>query len=75
MTVTGLHHGGTSYHERFVFTQHDLRIVKTNAATEVILRKTGDRIDVVELQWRRSWPGSAAKADCRGEARGCDDFS
>ncbi len=50
LTVTGLHHGGTNYHERFVFTPHDLRIAKTNAATEVILRKTGDRIDVVELR-------------------------
>jgi hypothetical protein len=50
LTVTGLHHGGTNYHERFDFTPHDLQIVKTNAATEVILRKTGDRIDVVELR-------------------------
>jgi hypothetical protein len=50
LTVTGLHRGGTTYHERFVFTPRDLKIVKTNEATEVVLHKTGDRIDVVELQ-------------------------
>lgn len=50
LTVTGLHRGGTTYHERFVFTPHDLKIVKTNEATEVVLHKTGDRIDVVELR-------------------------
>jgi len=50
LVVTGLHHGGTSYHERFVFTPRDLHIVKTNAVTEVILRKTDNRIDVVELR-------------------------
>ena len=50
LTVSGLHRGGTSYHERFVFTPRDLKIVKTNEATEVVLHKTGDRIDVVELR-------------------------
>ena len=50
LVVTGRHRGGTNYHERFVFTPRDLHIVKTNAATEVALRKTGDRIDVVELR-------------------------
>jgi hypothetical protein len=50
LTVTGVHHGGTNYHERFVFTPRDLKIVKTNAPTEVVLRKSGDRIDVVELR-------------------------
>ena len=50
LAVTGRYHGGTSYHQRFVFTPRDLHIVKTNAATEVVLRKTADRIDVVELR-------------------------
>jgi len=50
LVVTGRHRGGTNYHERFVFTPRDLRIVKTNAPTEVVLRKSGDRIDVVELR-------------------------
>lgn len=50
LTVTGLHRGGTTYHERFVFTPRDLKIVKANEATEVVLHKTGDRIDVVELR-------------------------
>jgi len=50
LTVSGLHRGGTNYHERFVFTPRDLTIVKTNEATELVLHKTGDRIDVVELR-------------------------
>jgi hypothetical protein len=50
LTVTGRHNGGTNYHERYVFTPRDLHIVKTNAPTEVVLRKVGDRIDVVELR-------------------------
>ena len=50
MTVTGARHGGTSYHERFVFTPKDLRIAKHAAPTEIVLRKVGTRIDVVELR-------------------------
>ena len=50
LVVTGHYRGGTNYHERFVFTPGDLHIVKTRAAAEVILRKAGDRIDVVELR-------------------------
>ncbi len=50
LTVTGRYHGGTTYHQRFVFTPRELHIVKTNAATEVVLRKTADGIDVVELR-------------------------
>ena len=50
ISVTGRHRGGTGYHERFVFVPRDLHIVKTGAATEVVLRKSGDRIDVVELR-------------------------
>ena len=50
LVVTGRHRGGTNYHERFVFAPHDLHIVKTNAATDVVLHKTGDRIDIVELR-------------------------
>ncbi len=50
LTVTGSRHGGTSYHERFVFTPVDLRIRKHAAPTELILRKVGDRIDVVGIR-------------------------
>ena len=50
LVVTGRHRGGTNYHERFVFTPRDLHITKTNAPTGIVLRKAGDRIDVVELQ-------------------------
>ena len=50
LAVTGRYRGGTTYHERFVFTPRDLHIVKTNAATEIVLRKTADRIDAVELR-------------------------
>lgn len=50
LVVTGREHVGTSYHERFVFTPRNLHISKSDAATEVILRKVGDRIDVVALR-------------------------
>jgi hypothetical protein len=50
LTVTGRRCGGTSYHERFVFTPADLYIAKTNAPAEIVLRKVGDRIDVVALR-------------------------
>lgn len=36
--------------ERFVFTPRDLHVVKKGIATEIVLRKNGDRIDVVELR-------------------------
>ena len=50
LTVTGRHRGGTNYHERFVFTPKDLHVAKSTAATEIVLRKAGARIDVVELR-------------------------
>jgi hypothetical protein len=50
IVVTGAHRGGTGYHERFVFTPSDLHIAKTSGATEVVLRKVGERIDVVEIR-------------------------
>ena len=50
LLVTGRFRGATTYHERFVFTPRDLHIRKTKGATEVVLRKVGDRIDVVELR-------------------------
>jgi len=50
LTVTGKHRGGTSYHERFVFTPGRLRIEKERGATEVVLRKVADRIEVVALK-------------------------
>ena len=45
--IIGRRHGGTNYHERFVYMPHDLHILKTDAATEVTLRKIGDHIAVV----------------------------
>ena len=50
LVVTGRYGGGTNYHERFVFTPRDLHITKTNAPTDIVLRKAGDRVDVVELR-------------------------
>jgi len=48
--VSGLQPGGTNYHERFVFVPKDLKIAKAGTPTEVILRKAGRRIEVVELR-------------------------
>jgi hypothetical protein len=50
LVVTGRYRGGTNYHERFVFTPRDLHITKTNTTTGIVLRKAGDRIEVVELR-------------------------
>ena len=50
LTVTGRRRGRTSCHERFVFTPAYLLIAKLNASTEIVLRKVGDRIDVVALR-------------------------
>ena len=50
LVVTGSRHGGTSYHERFVFVPRDLRRQKHAAPMEILLRKSGDQIEVVELR-------------------------
>jgi hypothetical protein len=50
LTVGGRNGGGTSYHQRFVYVPTRLYIRKTNAATDIVLRKHGDRIEVVELR-------------------------
>ena len=50
ITVSGAHQGGTNYHERFVFVPRNLRVAKRGTPTEVVLRKAGPRIDVVELR-------------------------
>ena len=50
IVVTGKRPGGTSYHERFVFTPETLRIEKPHGATEVVLHKAGGRIEVVALR-------------------------
>ena len=42
--------GGTSYHNRFVFVPKRLYLEKSSGPTEVVLRKNGDRIDIVELR-------------------------
>ncbi|MBL8524072.1 MAG: hypothetical protein JNN20_10310 [Betaproteobacteria bacterium] len=50
LVVTGRHRGGTNYYERFVFVPQDISIRKAGAPTEIVLRKAGDRIDLVELR-------------------------
>lgn len=50
LVVTGKHQGGTNYYERCVFVPRDLNIRKAGTPTEIVLRKSGDRIDLVELR-------------------------
>jgi hypothetical protein len=51
LVVSGKTSGGTSYHNRFVFVPQRLYIEKgLGGLTEVVLRKDGDRISVVELR-------------------------
>jgi len=50
LVVTGKTAGGTSYHNRFVFVPKRLFLRKARGETEVVLRKTGDRVSVVELR-------------------------
>jgi hypothetical protein len=42
--------GSTTYHMRFVAVPAPLQIQKNGAATEVVLRKVGDIIELVELR-------------------------
>lgn len=50
LVVSGRSAGGTSYHNRFVFVPQRLSIEKDRGATEIVLQKNGDRIDVVALR-------------------------
>ena len=51
LVVSGKTHGGTSYHNRFVFVPKRLYVNKDHGgATEIVLRKDGDRISVVALR-------------------------
>ena len=50
LVVSGRHSGGTSYHNRFVFVPSRLYVQKSSGTTELILRKDGDRISVVEIR-------------------------
>ena len=51
LVVSGKTSGGTSYHNRFVFVPQRLFIKKDQGgATELVLRKDGDRISVVALR-------------------------
>jgi hypothetical protein len=51
LVVSGRTSGGTSYHNRFVFVPQRLYLKKDQGgSTEIILRKDGDRISVVELR-------------------------
>jgi hypothetical protein len=50
LVVSGKTSGGTSYHNRFVFVPERLYIQKSGGATELILRKDGDRISVVGVR-------------------------
>jgi hypothetical protein len=40
----------TTYHQRFVTVPKRLQIVKTNAGTEIVLRKNGAQIEVVGIR-------------------------
>jgi hypothetical protein len=51
LVVSGKTRGGTSYHNRFVFVPQRLYVEKDRGGlTELVLRKYGDRISVVELR-------------------------
>jgi hypothetical protein len=51
LVVSGKTSGGTSYHNRFVFVPKRLYIKKDQGgATELVLRKDGERISVVEIR-------------------------
>jgi len=51
LVVSGKTSGGTSYHNRFVYVPQRLYIKKdSGGATELVLRKDGDRISVVALR-------------------------
>jgi hypothetical protein len=51
LVVSGKTSGGTSYHNRFVFVPQRLYLKKDfGGPTEVVLRKDGDRVSVVELR-------------------------
>jgi len=51
LVVSGKTSGGTSYHNRFVFVPERLYIEKSQGgATDLVLRKQGDRVSVVEIR-------------------------
>jgi hypothetical protein len=51
LVVSGKTSGGTSYHNRFVFVPQRLYLKKDlGGSTELVLRKDGDHISVVELR-------------------------
>jgi hypothetical protein len=50
LTVTGRTGGHTNSHRRSFSVPKELRVSKTNTFVEIVLRKNGDRIEVVELR-------------------------
>lgn len=48
--VTGTNGGTSTYHLNYVHVGQDFRLMKTNAATFVTLRKMAGRIDVVSVR-------------------------
>ncbi len=51
LVVSGKTSGGTSYHNRFVFVPQRLYLKKDlGGPTDIVLRKDGGRINVVELR-------------------------
>jgi hypothetical protein len=50
LVVSGKSAGGTSYHNRFLFVPRRLYIEKAEGATELVLKKDGDRISVVDAR-------------------------
>jgi hypothetical protein len=59
-TARGLSVGssGTTYHRRFVHVPKRLEVVKTNTGAEIVLRKDGDRIEVVGIRYIRDVHGT-----------------
>jgi hypothetical protein len=51
LVVSGKTRGGTSYHNRFVLVPRRLYIAKSaGGAAELVLRREGENVDVVELR-------------------------
>jgi hypothetical protein len=57
LVISGKTSGGTSHHNRFVFVPQRLHLDEDKGgSTELVLRKNGDRMSVVELRWATAWP-------------------
>ncbi len=50
LVVSGKTSGGTSYHNRFIFVPKRLYLKKEGGPSELVLRKDGDHVSVVEIR-------------------------